>query len=128
MPTWKERLNEDFKLGLVPTETNGYNATKEEIIKIDVAKELAEFPLEPYPGRIYVMEDEIVKSHGLFVPETSRKDGEMQTNRGIVIAVGADVGFVAPGDKVFYGQFSGAWVMNRKYRIMNEKDLLGRYK
>ena len=101
---------------------------KEEIVSVDINKEIAEFPLEPYPGRLYVIEDDVVKSHGLYVPDTSRKEGEMQTNKGYVVAVGADIGFVKPGDRIFYGQFSGAWVMNKKYRVMNEKDILGRFK
>lgn len=102
--------------------------SKEEIVSVDVAKEIAEFPLIPYPGRLYVIEDDVVKSHGLFIPDTSRKEGEMQTNKGYVVAVGEDIGFVKPGDRIFYGQFSGAWVMNKKYRVMNEKDILGRFK
>lgn len=101
---------------------------KNEIVKVDVEKEIADFPLVPYPERLYVIEDDVVKSHGLFLPETSRKTGEMQTNQGYVVAVGDGVNFVKPGDRVFYAQFSGAWVMDKKYRVMNEKDILGRFK
>lgn len=99
-----------------------------EIVNVDVEKEIAEFPLIPYMGRVFVIEDEVLKSHGLYIPETSRKDGEMQTNKGYVVAVGDGVEFTKPGDRVFYALFSGAWVMDRKYRVMNEKDILGRYK
>ena len=90
------------------TKTAVVEEDKEEIVSVDVNKEIAEFPLEPYPGRLYVIEDDVVKSHGLFVPDTSRKEGEMQTNKGYVVAVGADIGFVKPGDRIFYGQYSGA--------------------
>lgn len=101
---------------------------KEEILEVDIESEIKNFQLIPYPERIYVIEDNVVKSHGLYVPETSRRNGEMQTNQGYVIAVGEGCVFVKPGDRVFYGQYSGAWIMKQKYRVMNEKDLLGRYK
>ena len=101
---------------------------KEEMVGVDVEKEIAEFPLEPYPGRLYVIEDDVVSVGKIVVPQSSRQTGEMQTNRGVVIAVGEAVDFVKPGDRIFYGQFSGAWVMNKKYRVMNEEDILGRFK
>lgn len=104
------------------------NMGTEEVFAIDVDKEIEDFPLVPYTERVYVKEDEVLKSHGLFIPETSRKEGEMQTNMGYVIAVGDGVTFVSPGDRVLYARFSGAWVLNQKYRVMNEEDILGRFK
>jgi co-chaperonin GroES (HSP10) len=100
-----------------------------QIANIDIQKAIAEFPLIPYPERVYVVEEEIVKtSGGLYIPETSRKEGEMQTNTGWVVAIGDGVDFCQPGDRIFYGRYSGSWVMDMKYRVMNEKDILGRYK
>jgi co-chaperonin GroES (HSP10) len=100
----------------------------EEIAAIDVYKEIAEFPLTPYPGRLYVKEDEVLKFGRIHIPETSRKEGEMQTNMGFVVAVAADVTFVKTGDRILYARFSGAWVLGQKYRVMNEEDILGRFK
>ncbi len=97
--------------------------------KIDIQKEIADFPMIPYPERVFVIEEEIERtSGGLYVPHTSRKDGEMQTNIGWVVSIGEGVTFCKPGDRVFYGRYSGAWVLDMKYRVMNEKDILGRFK
>lgn len=104
------------------------NTAHEELVAVDIAKEIAEFPLVPYPERVYVKEDEILKFGGLFIPETSQKEGEMQTNKGTVLAVGEGVTFIKPGDKILYARFSGAWVLGQKYRVMNEEDILGRFK
>lgn len=99
------------------------------IQKFDIANEILSFPLIAYPERVYVIEEEIIKtSGGLYVPSSARKDGEMQTNIGWVVAVGEGVDFCQPGDRIFYGRYAGAWVMEQKYRVMNEKDILGRYK
>lgn len=100
----------------------------EELVAVDVDKEIADFPLVPYGEKVYVKEDEILKYGSLFVPESSRKEGEMQTNMGTVLAIGDGVTFVKPGDRVFYGRYSGAWVLDQKYRVMNEEDILGRFK
>jgi co-chaperonin GroES (HSP10) len=118
----------EFDGSVIKEVLGGDNNKKEEYKSIDVEKEIADFPMEPYTGRLYVVEEEVEKSHGLFIPEKFAKDGEMQTNTGYVVAIGAEVGFVKPGDRIFYGQFSGAWVMNKRYRVMNEKDILGRFK
>jgi co-chaperonin GroES (HSP10) len=104
------------------------NTSVEELLVIDVQKEIKEFPLIPVEGRIFVIEDEVVKSHGLYVPDSSRKEGEMQTNTGYVVSIGGKSDFVKLGDRVIYARFSGAWVMDRKYRVMNEEDLLGKFK
>ncbi len=104
------------------------NAAHEELAEVDVAKEIAEFPLVPYSQRVYVKEDEVLKFGRLFVPETSRKEGEMQTNAGTVLAIGQGVTFIKPGDKILYARYSGAWVLGQKYRVMNEEDILGRFK
>lgn len=100
----------------------------DEIVMFDVNKEISNFPLVPYMKRLYVIEEEVVKSHGLFIPETSRKEGEMQTNIGLVVAIGEGVTFAKPGDRVLYARYSGSWVLNKKFRVMNEEDLLGRFK
>jgi len=99
-----------------------------EYAAVDVKKEIEEFPLVPSAGRIYVIQAEVEKAKGLWVPSDKRKDGEMQTNIGWVIAVASDVEFCKPGDRVFYGMYSGAWVMDQKYRVMNEVDILGKFK
>lgn len=104
------------------------NAEANEIVEIDIEKEIADFPLVSYGSRLYVIEEQVIKSHGLYVPENARREGEMRTNIGIVVSVGDEVTFVKPGDRIFYGQYSGAWVMDMKYRVMNEKDILGRFK
>ena len=102
---------------------------KNEIQKFDISNEILSFPLIPYFERVYVIEEEIIKtSGGLYVPPSARKEGEMQTNIGWVVAVGEGVDFCKPGDRIFYGRYSGAWVLDQKYRVMNEKDILGRYK
>jgi len=99
-----------------------------EMIDVDIEKEIKEFPLVPYTQRVYIIEDEVFKSHGLYIPDSSRKEGEMQTNIGTVVAVADDIGFVKPGDRVLYARYSGSWVLDQKYRVMNEEDILGRYK
>ena len=99
-----------------------------EVASINIHQEISNFPLVPYPERVYVIEEEAVKVGSLYVPKSARKDGEMQTNTGYVVAIGEGVDFCSPGDRVFYGRYSGAYVMDMKYRVMNEKDLLGRYK
>lgn len=99
-----------------------------EMISIDIEKEIREFPLEPFWQRVYVIEDEVHKSHGLYIPESSRKEGEMQTNIGTVVAIADGVTFTSPGDRVLYARYSGAWVLDQKYRVMNEEDILGRFK
>lgn len=110
------------------TDDHVYMPEPDELEARDTEKEIAEFPMDLYPGRIFVQEEVIIKTRGLYVPEDSRHEGEMRTNTGVVIAVGEGVDFVKPGDRVYYGRFSGAWVMGMKYRLMAEKDLIGRYK
>lgn len=98
-----------------------------EKVGIDIEKEIADFPLIPYTSRVYVVEEEIDKVGGIYVPPTARKDGEMQTNMGYVVAVADDVTFCSPGERIFYGRYSGAWVMDKRYRVMNEQDILGKF-
>lgn len=95
---------------------------------IDVPNLILEFPIIPYPGRLYVVQAEVEKSKGLYIPVSAQKDGEMQTNYGWVIAIGKDITFCELGDKVFYGRYSGSWVMDMTYKVLNEEDLLGKYK
>ncbi len=106
--------------------------TSEDVVKyenVDVNAEIRDFPLVPSPGRIYVVQLKIAKTKGgLYLPEISKVDGEMQTNFGFVVAVAEDVTFCKPGDRVFYGRYSGAWVIDLRYRVMNEEDVLGKFK
>ena len=101
---------------------------KVELKEMNVDTEIKEFPLIPYPTRVYVVEEEVEKFGGLFVPASSRKEGEMQTNIGYVVGVGESITFCAVRDRILYGRYSGSWVMEKKYRVMNEEDILGRFK
>lgn len=94
--------------------------------KVDVKSLISTFPYTPYYGRLVVFELEIEQVSGIFVPESSRRDGEMRTNEGYVIAIGENVNFCKPNDIVLYGRFSGFWqeVNGRRYRIMNEEDVI----
>lgn len=96
---------------------------------LDISEELKNFDLEPFGERLVVKELEVESVGRLLVPETAR-DKEMQTNLGYVIAMGPLVETCVPGDLVYYGRYSGAkftW-NDKKYRIMNEDDLLGKVK
>ena len=94
------------------------------------AEEIAEFDLVPYDDRIVVKELKVEQVGLIHMPDSA--DKEMRTNEGFVIAVGTNVSFVAVGDRVYYGMYSGTWIprMGTKevYRLMNETDLLGRVK
>lgn len=94
---------------------------------IDVEVEIAKAPLEPYADRVLVIERE-VESVGLIEVPKSSRDSEMKTNMGYVVAVGDSADWCSPGDLVYYGKYSGAWVSfgDKRYRIMNEDDLLGK--
>lgn len=96
-----------------------------EIEEVDVEKEIAELDLIPVMDRIVIKEITVKKVGSLYVPESAR-DGEMQTNEGYVLAVGEDVKLVKPGDRVYYGRYSGfnCQYGNKKYRIMNEEDII----
>jgi co-chaperonin GroES (HSP10) len=108
----------------------GNDVTQEEVEykPVNIAQIIKDFPIVPYPGRVYVVQAEVEKSKGLYIPVSAQKEGEMQTNFGWVIACGDNVDFCKLGDKVFYGRYSGSWVLDMQYRVMNEEDLLGRYK
>jgi len=99
-----------------------------EVDEIDVGKEVTNFPFIPYPQRVYVVEEKVTRVGSIIIPEVSKTDGEMQTNTGYVVGIGDGVGFCGIGDKIFYGRFSGAWVLDKKYRVMNEEDILGKFK
>jgi co-chaperonin GroES (HSP10) len=87
-------------------------------------EEIDTFYLVPFGYRLCVKEMKVDSYGGIYVPDDSK---EMRTNEGHIIAVGASVTTCNVGDRVLYGQFSGAWIGrgNQKYRIMNEDDLLG---
>lgn len=99
-----------------------------ELIEVDVEKEIEEFPLHVYGERVYVVEEVITKAGSIYVPESAQKGGEMQTNIGYVVAVGPDCTFVKLRDRIFYGRYSGSWVLDKKYRVMNQEDILGVFK
>lgn len=87
------------------------------------------FNYKPYDTRIIVKEIEIEKIGAIFIPEHSRKDGEMKTNEGYVIAKGDGVSeFTNKGDIVLYARYSGAWqeINGIRYRVMNEEDILAK--
>lgn len=94
----------------------------------DLAKAISEFDIEPYNGRIYVVQEDVESVGGIYIPDSAKKDGEMQTNIGFVVGVGPGVDFCKVGDKVLYGKYSGAWLFNKKYRVMNDDDILGKFK
>lgn len=103
----------------------------EEVIKnVNVEDEIERFDLELYGQRVVVLEKEVEKVGSLFVPDTA-KTKDMQTNEGWVLAVGPDVDFCQEGDVIYYARYSGAWFergRGKRYRIMNEEDILGKVK
>ncbi len=96
--------------------------------EFDLAKEISNFDIIPYNGRVYVVQEDIERVGGIYIPDSAKKDGEMQTNIGFVVGVGEGVDFCKVGDKLLYGKYSGAWLFNKKYRVMNEEDVLGKFK
>ncbi len=95
---------------------------------IDVKAEIEACKLEPYGRRLVVVEREVEQVGSIIVAETSK---EMQTNTGYVVACGEDVDqWVQEGNLVYYGRYSGMWatIDGRKYRIMNDEDILGKIK
>lgn len=97
--------------------------------EINVEEEIKNCPIEPVFERVIVKELEVEAYGSLFVPESAR-GGEMQTNEGIIIAVGDEVPDFKAGDHVYYGRYSGAWckIRGTKYRFMNREDIMGRFK
>ncbi len=106
--------------------TKEYKYSSDEL----TAEEIAEFDLIPYNDRIVVKELKVDKVGLLYMPGTAEE--EMRTNEGFVIATGSGATFVAIGDRVYYGRYSGVWIprmgTQKVYRLMNEEDLLGRVK
>lgn len=98
--------------------------------EVDVKEMINNFPYKLYGQRLMVYEKEVEKVSGLFIPEISKREGEMRTNEGYVIAVGDEVTFCKLEDIVLYGRFSGAWqdVDGKRFRLMNEEDLLAKRK
>lgn len=96
----------------------------ESVVDIKALKD--KFNYRMYPGRIVCKEITIEKTHGgLYVPD-AEGDSSMRTNEGYVIAIGEGVDFCSVGDRVLYGRYSGAWfdLVDEKFRIMNEKDII----
>jgi len=96
--------------------------------QVDVNELINQFPYKLYGQRVMAYEIEVETVSGLYVPETSKRDGEMRTNTGYVIGVGDEVTFCKPGDTVLFGRYSGAWqeLEGKRYRLMNEEDLLAK--
>ncbi|MBT9169212.1 MAG: 10 kDa chaperonin [Syntrophomonadaceae bacterium] len=99
-----------------------------EIERVSVSELVRNFPYKLYSQRVVAYEIEIETVGGLYIPMESRRDGEMRTNEGYVIAVGDDVNFCKVGDIILYGRYSGAWqeVDGKRYRFMNEEDILAK--
>ena len=86
--------------------------------------EIDKFDVKPLLSRVVVKEVDISKIGALYIPEGSQ---ELRVTEGWVVAIGDEVTLVKPGDSVYYGLYSGAQISRnrRKYRMMNEQDLLG---
>jgi len=109
----------------VPTES----VYAEFMNNIDFEKERAELQLVPVFKRMIVKEFEVERVGHIIVPSSAR-EGEMATNCGVILAVGDEVNAFAPGEVVYYGRHSGAWITIKKkrYRIINQPDILGYFK
>lgn len=99
----------------------------EVMTKVDVDEECRKLKLKPVFSRIVIKEVEIEKVGALFIPETAKQGGELQTNEGYILAVGEEVESFKRGDRIYYGRYSGFWcrIKGEKYRIMNEEDIIG---
>jgi len=96
--------------------------------QVDVKQLIDQFPYELYGQRVMAYEIEVETVSGLYVPEASKRDGEMRTNEGYVVAVGDEVTFCMPGDIILFGRYSGAWqeLEGKRYRLMNQEDILAK--
>jgi co-chaperonin GroES (HSP10) len=86
------------------------------------------FQLQPTPMRVVVLENPTVTKVGLIhLPNTQQ---ELISTDGFIIAVGEGVSLCKPGDRVYFGRYSGATAQigDKGFRIMNEEDLLGVWK
>lgn len=96
---------------------------------IDTQMEVNRCPIEPCGQRIVVKEYVVSKTAcGLLIPSEYQKNSSMQTNAGVVIALGPNAEGFEVGDAVYYGRYSGAFIeINRiGYRVMNDEDVIGR--
>lgn len=96
------------------------------VYKLDclTQEEIDNFDMQPLMFRIVVKEFDYEKVGMIYIPDESK---EKRVCEGWVIAKGPDVDLVSIGDRVSYGQYSGA-ILKRgknKYLVMNEKDVLG---
>lgn len=98
--------------------------------EIDLPKEVSNLPIVPVFSRVVIKQIEVEKVGSIYVPETSAKEGELQTNEGYILAIGEEVSRFSVGDKVYYGRYSGfkCTINSQKYRIMNEEDIIGVFK
>lgn len=98
--------------------------------EVDVKELINQFPYKLYGQRLMVYEKEVERVGGLYIPDTAKRDGEMRTNEGYVIAIGDEVTFCKLEDIVLYGRYSGAWqdVNGKRFRLMNQEDVLGKRK
>ena len=87
------------------------------------------FPLIAYGSRVFVIESKLTgkTAGGLYLPDSQR---EIIATDGIVVAIGDDVTFCTIGDRIYYARYSGATctIDNLDYRIMNEEDILGKWR
>lgn len=80
--------------------------------------------LIPIGERVLILKSETPEKIGLIhIPTTSR---EMEPTEGVVLKVGEAVNAVKPGDKVFFGRYSGFTFERNGVKLVlcNQEDLL----
>jgi len=104
---------------------------------INTDEEIPKIPFDPIGSRMVVKEFEINKTQsGLYLARTQDMQSPMDTNIGVILAVGEDVTRFQPLDVIYYGRHSGFLCelnkSNREralnYRIMNEEDVIAKFK
>ena len=101
------------------------NVEKDIEYNFDFKESLKNIPFVPVFGRIMVEEMTIGKKGGIYIPS---KQETLRRPEGIVVAIGREVEEFAVGDKIAYGQYSGAVMEGHnghKYRVMNDIDVVG---
>ena len=78
----------------------------------------------PILNKVVVKPEEKVEKTdgGIYIPETAQKKGRV----GVVIAKGPDVETINVGDKVFFGDYVGTWILVDKieYIVLVDKDIM----
>lgn len=90
-------------------------------------------PLVPLKYRVLI-KPEIVEEKtagGIYLPEQVVKNEKMQTQKGEIVALGAEaeVGDVEIGDKVLYAKYGGKFIKedpnsSEEYVLVNDEDVL----